>query len=105
IAKLEAAGVRPARTAEKTQLLRRVYYDLIGLPPSPEEVRAFLADTSPQAYERVVDRLLALPQYGERWARKWLDLVRYAETNSFERDDPKPFVWRYRDYVIKSFND
>ena len=77
---------RPTRAA----LLRRIYYDLIGLPPSPAEVDAFLADHSPDAYEKVVDRLLASPHYGEHWARHWLDLVRYAETNSFERDGAKP---------------
>jgi Protein of unknown function (DUF1553)/Protein of unknown function (DUF1549)/Planctomycete cytochrome C len=103
--KLEDAGLAPAPPAEKTALLRRAYYDLIGLPPTPAEVSAFLADHSPGAFERVVDRLLESPHYGERWGRHWLDLVRYAETNSYERDGPKPFVWRYRDYVIRSFND
>ena len=105
LAKLEEAGMAPAAPAEKTILLRRAFYDLIGLPPSPEEVAAFLADDSPGAFERVVDQLLDSPQYGERWGRHWLDLVRYAETNSYERDEPKPFVWRYRDYVIRSFNN
>src|SRR5216683_5493077 len=105
LAKLEANGLQPAAPASKTALLRRVYYDLIGLPPSPEEVEAFLADTSPQAYEKVIDRLLASLHYGEKWGRHWLDLVRYAETNSFERDGVKPFVWRYRDYVIRAFNE
>ena len=81
------------------------YYDLIGLPPSPEEVESFLADNSPEAFERVIDGLLNSPHYGERWGRHWLDLVRYAESNSYERDGTKPFVWRYRDYVIRSFND
>jgi mono/diheme cytochrome c family protein len=104
LAKLEAAGLRPAPPADKVALLRRVYYDLIGLPPTPQEVDAFLADDSPNAYEKVVDRLLASPHYGEHWARHWLDLVRYAESNSFERDGTKPFVWRYRDYVIRSLN-
>ena len=85
--------------------MRRVYYDLTGLPPTPEEVDAFLADASTDAYERVVDRLLDSPRYGERWGRHWLDLVRYADTNSFERDGVKPNAWRYRDYVIRSFND
>ena len=99
-----ARGLQPVPPASKVALLRRVYYDLIGLPPSPQVVRSFLADRSPQAYERVVDRLLASPQYGVRWGRHWLDLVRYAETNSYERDAAKPFVWRYRDYVIDSFN-
>ncbi len=105
LAKLEAAGLKPSPPAEKIALLRRIYYDLIGLPPTPEEVRAFLADDSPDAYERIVDRLLASPHYGEHWARHWLDLVRYAETNSFERDGTKPNVWRYRDYVIRALND
>jgi mono/diheme cytochrome c family protein len=105
LAKLEANGLQPAAPAGKAALLRRAYYDLTGLPPSPEEVEAFVADDSPEAYEKVIDRLLASPQYGEKWARHWLDLVRYAETNSFERDGPKPFAWRYRDYVIRSFND
>jgi hypothetical protein len=104
LARLEAAGLRPAPPAAKTSLLRRVYYDLTGLPPSPAEADAFLRDTSPDAYEKVVDRLLASPHYGERWARHWLDLVRYAETNGYEFDTAKPHVWRYRDYVIASFN-
>lgn len=104
LAKLEKAGLHPAPPASKTTLLRRAYYDLTGLPPTPAEVRAFLADRRPDAYEKTIDRLLASPHYGEKWARHWLDLVRYAETNSFERDDPKPFAWRYRDYVIQSFN-
>ena len=85
--------------------MRRLYYDLTGLPPTPKEVDAFLADQSPDAYEKLVDRLLASPHYGEKWGRHWLDLVRYAETNSYERDNPKPNVWRYRDYVIRAFND
>jgi mono/diheme cytochrome c family protein len=104
LAKLEAAGLQPAPPAEKTALLRRVSYDLIGLPPTPEEVDAFLADTAPDAYEKMVERLLASPHYGERWGRHWLDLVRYAETNGYEFDQAKPNVWRYRDYVIQSFN-
>tara|TARA_B100000809_G_scaffold18957_1_gene16798 strand:+ start:174 stop:2717 length:2544 start_codon:yes stop_codon:yes gene_type:complete len=102
---LENAGLKPAATAGKAQLLRRAYYDLVGLPPSPQAVADFLADDSGDAFASVVDQLLESPQYGERWARHWLDLVRYAESNSYERDDPKPFVWRYRDYVIQSLND
>lgn len=105
LAKLESRGLKPAPTADKEALLRRVTYDLIGLPPTPDEVKGFLADKSPDAYEKVVARLLNSAHYGERWARHWLDLVRYAETDSFERDNPKPFVWRYRDYVIRSFNE
>ena len=104
LAKLEANGLSPAPPADPVALLRRAYYDLTGLPPTPQEVNDFLADAAPDAYERVIDRLLASPHYGEKWGRHWLDLVRYAETNSYERDNPKPNVWRYRDYVIRSFN-
>jgi hypothetical protein len=92
------------RRPEKHELVRRAYYDLTGLPPSPEDVEAFLADPAPDAYEALIDRLLASPRYGEKWGRHWLDLVRFAETNSYERDNPKPNAWRYRDYVIRSFN-
>src|SRR5207248_9438124 len=91
-------------SADKSTLLRRVYFDLIGLPPTPEEQKAFLEDSSPKAFEKVVDGLLARPEYGERWARHWLDVVRYADTNGYERDGAKPNAWRYRDYVIRSFN-
>lgn len=105
LARLEAAGLSPAPPAERLALLRRAYYDLIGLPPTPEEVDAFLADDSPGAFEKVVDRLLDSPHYGEKWARHWLDLVRYAETNGYERDNPKENVWKYRDYVIGAFNE
>ncbi len=105
LARLESHGLTPAPPANKVALLRRIYYDLTGLPPTPEEIDAFLADVSPDAYEKVVDRLLASPRYGERWARHWLDLVRYADTNSYERDGDKPNAWRYRDYVIRSLND
>jgi mono/diheme cytochrome c family protein len=105
LAKLEAAGLQPAPPAEKSALLRRLTYDLTGLPPSPEEVEDFIKDTGEHAYEKVVDRLLASPHYGEKWGRHWLDLVRYAETNGYEFDAAKPNAWRYRDYVIRSFND
>ena len=91
--------------ADRRTLLRRVAYGLTGLPPSEQELADFLADPSPNAWERVIDRLLASPHYGEQWARHWLDLVRYADTNSFERDGNKPHAWRYRDYVIRAFND
>jgi hypothetical protein len=104
LARLEAAGLRPAPPADKRTLLRRVYLDLIGLPPTPAEQRAFLADNSPEAFARVVDRLLARPEYGERWGRHWLDVVRFAESNGYERDGAKPSAWRYRDYVINVFN-
>jgi cytochrome c551/c552 len=101
---LEDKAFSPAREASKETLIRRAYYDLVGLPPTPEEVEKFVNSTDPQAYEKLVDQLLASPHYGEKWARHWLDLVRYAESNSFERDGTKPFVWRYRDYVIQSLN-
>ena len=104
LARIEAAGLRPAKAASKTTLLRRVYFDLIGLPPAPDDVRAFLADTSPEALAKVVDQLLASPHYGERWGRHWLDLVRFAESNGFEFDTRKPNAYRYRDYVIEAFN-
>jgi hypothetical protein len=104
LAKLEAKGVAPAGPAGKVALVRRVYFDLIGLPPTPEEADAFVKDDSPDAYEKLVDRLLASPQYGEKWGRHWLDLVRFAESHGYERDSTKPFAWRYRDYVIDSFN-
>jgi hypothetical protein len=104
LAKLEEKGFQPAAPADRTSLLRRAYYAVTGLPPTPEEVDAFLADSAADAYEKAVDRLLASRHFGEHWGRHWLDLVRYAESNSFERDGTKPFVWRYRDYVIRSFN-
>lgn len=103
--KLEAEGWEPAPEADRRSLIRRVSYDLTGLPPTFEQVEAFVADRSPDAYERVVDGLLASPQFGERWARHWLDVVRYAETCGYERDQVKPQVWKYRDWVIRAFND
>jgi hypothetical protein len=104
LAKLEQKGIRPAPGADRRTLLRRVYLDLIGLPPTPEEQRTFLDDKRPDAYARVVEELLSRPQYGERWARHWLDVARYAESNGYERDGAKPNAWRYRDYVINTFN-
>jgi hypothetical protein len=103
-AKRQAAGLGPNPPADRVTLVRRAYYDLTGLPPMPEQVDAFVNDPSPDAWPRLIDRLLDSPQYGEQWGRHWLDLVRYAETNGYERDGPKPFAWRFRDYVIKSFN-
>ena len=94
----------PAPMADRRTLLRRVYFDLIGLPPTPEEMSDFLADPDPLAYERVVDRLLDRPQYGERWARFWMDLAHYAETHGHDQDRPRPNAWPYRDYLIRSFN-
>jgi uncharacterized protein DUF1553/uncharacterized protein DUF1549/cytochrome c len=104
LARLEKASLKPAAQADKRTLLRRIYLDLIGLLPTLEEQQVFLNDRSPDAYSKVVDSLLARPQYGERWARHWLDVVRYAESNGYERDGAKPSAWRYRDYVIKAFN-
>jgi hypothetical protein len=104
LAKLEPKGLVPAPAADRVTLVRRAYYDLTGLPPTPEEVDAFVADPAEDAYDRLVDRLLDSPQYGEKWGRHWLDLVRFAETHGYERDNPKPFAWRYRDYVIDAFN-
>lgn len=104
LAKLEAKGWKPSPPAEPRALLRRMFLDLAGLPPTLAEQDAFLRQTSPEAFNRLVDELLARPAYGERWGRHWLDLVRYGETNGYERDAPKPHVWRYRDYVIQSFN-
>ncbi|MDG3003926.1 PSD1 and planctomycete cytochrome C domain-containing protein [Paludisphaera mucosa] len=104
LAKLEADGLAPAPEADRRTLIRRATYDLTGLPPTPAEVEAFEADAGSDAFERLVDRLLASPQYGEAWGRHWLDLVRYAETNGYERDAAKPFIWRYRDYVVDAFN-
>ncbi len=85
-------------------LLRRLYFDLIGLPPTKSDVDAYVNDPRSDAYERIVDRLLAQPGFGQRWARYWLDVVRYAETNGYERDAVKPGAWRYRDWVIDAFN-
>ena len=103
--KLAGKNLVPNPPATRQQLIRRAYFDLTGLPPTLEEVAAFQADTSPDAFEKVIDRLLARPQYGEKWGRHWLDLVRYAESNGYERDGDKPFVWRYRDYVVRAFNE
>lgn len=104
LAKLDAAALRPAPPAAKRTLARRVYFDLIGLPPSPEEMNAWLADDAPDAYEKLVDKLLADPRYGERWGRHWLDLARYGETSGLEGDGGIGNVWRYRDWVIDAFN-
>jgi hypothetical protein len=104
LAKLEERGLEPSRECGKRELIRRVTYDLTGLPPSPEEVVAFLADGAPDAYERVVDRLLASPRHGERWARHWLDLVHYGDSHGYDKDKKRPYAWPYRDYVIRSLN-
>jgi hypothetical protein len=103
-ARLGSAGLAPAAPAKREHLLRRVTFDLTGLPPTPEEAASFVTDNSPDAWAKVVDRLLASPAYGERWGRHWLDLARYADSNGYEFDEPRPDAWRYRDYVIRSFN-
>jgi len=103
-AKLAAKKLTPAPEADRATLLRRLTFDLHGLPPTPAESDAFLKDTSANAWEKVVDRLLASPHYGERWAQHWLDVVRFAESNGFEMDGERPHAWKYRDFVIKSFN-
>jgi hypothetical protein len=103
LAKLESESLAPSPEADRSTLLRRLSLDLIGLPPTPQEVDAFLKDKSPQAWEKQVDRLLASPHYGEKWARQWLDGARYADSDGFEKDKPR-FVWFYRDWVINAFN-
>jgi hypothetical protein len=104
LAALREKGIRPNPRADKVTLLRRASLDLTGLPPTPEETQAFVADRSEDAFAKVVDRLLASPRYGERWGREWLDLARYADTNGFKADEVRPNIWRYRDYVIQAFN-
>lgn len=100
-----ALGVVAGEEADRRTLIRRLSYNLIGLPPSPEEVAAFEADQRPDAYERLVERLLASPHYGERWARHWLDVVHYGDTHGYDKDQPRPNAWPYRDYVIRAFNE
>ena len=104
LADLEEAKLAPSRDADRTAILRRLYFDLIGLPPTPEEVEAFVADTKEGAIERVVDRLLESPHFGERWGRHWLDLVRYAESRGHEFDNDTPNAFQYRDYIIRALN-
>ncbi|MBI3208212.1 MAG: DUF1553 domain-containing protein [Candidatus Solibacter usitatus] len=104
LARLEKEGLQPSPEAARTVLLRRVSLDLTGLPPSTDEIRNFLADTQPGAYERVVDRLLASPRYGEKWARHWLDLAHYADSDGYEKDQVRPYAWRYRNWVIDALN-
>ncbi|QDU25566.1 Planctomycete cytochrome C [Anatilimnocola aggregata] len=104
LARLQTEKLQPAPEAERTTLIRRLSFDLTGLPPTKQQIDEFLADRSPDAYEQLVDRLLARPQHGEHWARHWLDLVRYAESDGYKQDDYRPQAWRYRDYVIRSLN-
>ena len=105
LATLEAKGLKPSPAADKSLLLRRVTFDLIGLPPTPAEVESFFSDKRPDAYERVVDRLLSSPRYGERWARHWLDIVHYADTHGNDQDRIRTNSWPYRDYLVRSFNE
>ena len=105
LAELEKHELHPAPTADKRTLIRRATFDLIGLPPTPEEVEAFIADSSPNAFDKVIERLLASPQYGERWGRHWLDVARYADSNGMDENVAYGHAWRYRDYVVRAFND
>jgi len=105
LARLEEKGLSPTPRASKRKLIRRLYFDLIGLPPSPEEVQVFVENEAPDAYEKMIDRLLASPHYGERWGRHWLDLARYADSGGYEFDVERPTAYHYRDAVIKAFND
>ncbi len=105
LSKLEAKGLVPSEDADRATFVRRATLDTWGLIPTPEEVKAFVSDRSPKAYEKLVDRLLASPHYGERWGRRWLDLARYADSDGYNADGTRPNMWRYRDYVIKAFNE
>jgi hypothetical protein len=102
---LRSSGLSPSPEADRPTLIRRLSYDLLGLPPEADEVAAFVADRHPLAYEKLVDRLLASPHYGERWARHWLDVVHYGETHGYDKDKPRPHAWPYRDYLIRAFNE
>ena len=104
LAELEAHGLAPAAPADRRTLIRRVYFDLIGLPPTPDEADAFAADPDPRAYERLVDRLLTSPHYGERWARHWMDVARFAESHGYEQDYDRPHAYYYRDFLIGALN-
>ena len=105
MADLAAAGLSPSPEADRRTLVRRLSFDLLGLPPTPEEVENFARDPAPDAYERLVERFLASPHYGERWGRHWLDVVHFGETHGYDKDKPRPHAWPYRDYVIQSFNN
>ncbi len=104
-AKLKDSGLSPSAEADRRVLIRRLTFDLHGLPPTPEEIDSFIADPNPSAYERLVDRLLASPRYGERWARHWLDVVHYGDSHGYDKDKPRPNAWPYRDAVIRAFNE
>ena len=105
VQRLETAGLEPAPQADRRALVRRAYFDLLGLPPTPEQVEAFVKDGSPKAWPKLIDTLLASKHYGQHWARHWLDVARYADSGGYETDIYYRNAWRYRDYVVKSFND
>lgn len=105
LSKLEAKQLHPVRDADRETLIRRVYFDLVGIPPTPDQIDSFIHDTSSEAYSALIDRLLQSPQFGERWGRHWLDIARFGESSGKERNIPFPYAWRYRDYVIDSFNE
>ncbi|MFO0953169.1 MAG: DUF1549 domain-containing protein [Isosphaeraceae bacterium] len=104
LARLEREGVAPSPEADRATLIRRLSLDLLGLPPTPAQVDDFVQDRSPSAYEALVDRMLASPHFGERWGRHWLDLARYADSDGYEKDSPRPNAWRFRDWVIDAVN-
>ncbi|MFP6602898.1 MAG: DUF1549 domain-containing protein, partial [Pirellulaceae bacterium] len=104
-ARLKEKGLVTAPPVSRATLLRRIYFDLTGLPPTVEQADQFMADDRPQAVELLVEKLLSSPRYGEKWAQHWLDITRYGDTSGFSRDDPRPTAWRYRDYVIRAFNE
>jgi len=104
-ARLAAAGLAPTPAADRRTLIRRLSFDLTGLPPTPAEVEAFVADDDPHAFEALVERLLASPRHGERWARHWLDVVHYGDTHGYDKDKPRPHAWPYRDWVVRALND
>src|SRR5205814_7236275 len=103
-ARLEKEGIAPSPEADRPTLIKRLHDDLLGLPPSIEEVDAFVADAAPDAYEKLVEKLLASPHFGERWGRHWLDKARYADSDGYEKDGPRPDAWKYRDWVIDAIN-
>lgn len=105
LVKLEAAGIAPNPPIDRRRLIRRAYFDVLGLPPTPEEVKAFVSDQAPDAYDHLIERLLRSPHYGERWGRHWLDLARFAESHGFEHDTDRPSAYQYRDFVIQALND
>ena len=105
LARLKKENLRPSPEADRATLVRRLYFDLTGLPPTPKEVAQFAADKSPDAYSKLIDQLLNSPHYGERWGQHWLDVVRFAETDGFEYDTHRKDAWRYRDYVIRAFQN